>query len=101
MSRDQESNVGSNVTYKERPFSDLIEVENRSFVFRRVLGTLLGGYRTHWAEEEVAPLYLHIFQVLILLIMPVFVCLPELFIEDLSLIMIIGGVVPMILNAVF
>lgn len=35
----------NDVTYRERPFTDLVDDDKHSFVRRRYLSTLLGGYR--------------------------------------------------------
>ena len=50
--------------YSERPFKDLVDEEKRPFVKRRILSTLLGGYRLVYNEEDdesYIPFHLHIF----------------------------------------
>jgi hypothetical protein len=50
-----------------------VDEEKRPFVKRRVLATLLGGYRVVFNEEDdesFIPFHLHVFQVLIYCIMP-------------------------------
>ena len=50
-----------------------MDEEKRPFVKRRVLATLLGGYRVVFNEEDdesFIPFHLHVFQVLIYCIMP-------------------------------
>jgi len=35
----------SKITYRQRPFTDLVDEDKHSFVKRRYLSTFLGGYR--------------------------------------------------------
>ena len=56
--------MNGNASYNERPFTDLVDEEKRPFVKRRVLSTLLGGYRTAFDDaddESSIPIHLHVF----------------------------------------
>ena len=74
------------------------------FVKRRVLATLLGGYRLVFNEEDdesQIPFHLHIFQILIYFIMPaVTIILTQVLKEDRKTAVIIGGFIPLGLNFV-
>jgi hypothetical protein len=54
----------------------LVDEEKRLFVRRRVIATILGGYRTVFDEsddESYIPWHLHLFQIFIYAIMPAIV----------------------------
>ncbi len=94
---------GGNASYNERPFTDLVDEEKRPFVKRRVLSTLLGGYRIAFDdgdEESSIPIHLHIFQIFIYAIMPAIVIVMTRLPIDRPTAVIIGGAVPMVINLV-
>ena len=62
-SQPRRNRANGNASYNERPFTDLVDEEKRPFVKRRVLSTLLGGYRTAFDDaddESSIPIHLHI-----------------------------------------
>lgn len=71
---------------------------------RRVISTLLGGYRfvlNEANDESYIPFYLHIFQILIYLIMPAIVfVLTKIFKEERATAIVLGGIIPLVLNLI-
>jgi len=81
-----------------------VDEDKRSFVRRRILTTLLGGYRINYNEEDEdskVGFLMHLLQILIYLIMPANVIIfTQVFKEQRSAAIIIGGIVPLIFNLV-
>ena len=63
------------MTYRSRPYSDLIDEDKHGFVARRYLSTLLGGYRIVKDEEsqQYIGVGLHLAQIVIIAISPAIV----------------------------
>ena len=91
------------VTYRSRPFSDLVDEDKHGFVKRRILATVLGGFRTvvDEASETSAGLALILTQLLIYLIVPGWVALATVIFKDNDqrvLAIVLGGAFPFVIN---
>ncbi len=78
----------------------MIEEGRSSFIKRRLIQTLLGGFRTALTEEETAPVLLILLQIPVYLVLPVIAFVSALVSEDSITAMAIGGAIAFVLNLI-
>lgn len=93
------------MTYRARPFSDLVDEDKHGFVKRRYISTLLGGYRYVYDEvnQNTIGIGLHLAQLLIYLLSPIIFGMFGLrwIIMQMYPAAIVSGVIFFVINLVF
>lgn len=93
----------TDVSYRERPFSDLVDEDKHALVGRKLASSLLGGYRmvVNDYDADSLPVTLHLAQILIYLILPATTIASALAVpDDRWLAMVIGGALPFVINTI-
>ena len=91
----------ADVSYREKPFTDLVDEDKHALVVRKLAASLLGGYRTvlNDYDEDALPVGLHLAQILIYLIVPATTLLAtQVLPDDPWLAMALGGALPLVIN---
>lgn len=94
----------NDVSYRERPFSDLVDEDKHELVGRKILASLLGGYRLviNDYDEDRAPCGLLLAQLLIYTIIPMTTVIGAIAVpDDKWVAMVVGGAIAFVFNVIF
>jgi len=95
--------AGNDVSYRAKPFSDLIDEDKHGLVRRKLVAGLLGGYRTvnNENDEEAISVGLHLGQIAIYFIVPAATAVSLVVVpDDQWTAMALGGALPLLINLI-
>lgn len=92
--------ANNDITYRARPFTELVDEDKHGFVKRRFISTLLGGYRYVQDEQETEfiPITQHLAQLLVLIIPPVVIGVISSVVSNLAAAVVISGALLVLFN---